>query len=137
MAHANIKYQFWSTCTVEVSIPREEHTDSLIPLNSTSRFPTNTLADIPALPAAYAKIMPSHGLYPIEANTAAATAVQPKIPAFEAVFALIAINETMANTNAGRTPAIVLLINAPNSPTCSASPMDSISRPIIIIGEKL
>ena len=64
MAHANIKYQFWSTCTVEVSIPREEHTDSLIPLNSTSRFPTNTLADIPALPAAYAKIMPSHGLYP-------------------------------------------------------------------------
>ena len=52
MAQAAMKYQFWSTWTVEVSMPRVLHTDSLMPDRSTSRLPTKTLADMPALPAA-------------------------------------------------------------------------------------
>ena len=73
----------------------------------------------------------------MEANTAADTAVQPRTPALEAVWALMATKETTAKTNAGRTPIMVRLITAPKRPTCSARPMDSIRRPIIIMGEKL
>lgn len=73
----------------------------------------------------------------MEAKTAADTAVQPRIPALEAVLALMAMKDTMAKTKAGLAPAMVRLMTAPKRPTCSARPMDSISRPIIIMGEKL
>ena len=70
-------------------------------------------------------------------NTEPATAVTPRIPALEAVLALMATKATTANTTAGLALPMVRLMNAPKKPVVSHRPMDSISRPIIIMGEKL